>query len=66
MAIQPRKALSTVTLKFSDPQIMRLVEQVNAMTVEIQRLQAMADGGREGQILTKQSSADYDATWVNP
>lgn len=60
-----RKALAAPDLQFDDPQLDRLMQFVRDQAREIQALQQMLRAGAQGQMLLKNSTADYDAGWVS-
>jgi len=57
------RLIGKTDIQFDDPKLRRLMQHINRMTDELQRLQAMLDEGREGQVLVKRSSRDFDAVW---
>jgi len=61
-----RKSVPLTDLRFEDPRLNRMVQSLRSMEREITRLSALLDGGTAGQVLTKSSSDDYDATWQDP
>lgn len=57
------RQIAKTDIQFSDEKLRRLMAHVNRLTEEMQKLQAVLDEGREGQVLVKLSGRDYDATW---
>lgn len=65
MASRVRKSVNFPDMQFEDPRLNRLMQFVRSQANEIQRLQSMIAGGTDEQVLTKQSTGDYDATWAD-
>lgn len=61
-----RTAVNAPDIRFEDERLNRLMQHIRALTQEVQKLQALLDGGQAGQVLTKTTAADYDAQWQNP
>jgi hypothetical protein len=61
-----RKKITLPDLRFNDENMNRLVEHIRKLTEEVNDHTQILEGGTEGQVLTKQSDRDYDASFSDP
>lgn len=61
-----RKSVSAPDIRFPDERLNRIVQHLRGLTQEVQKLQAVIDGGAAAQVLTKQSTRTYDIEWSDP
>lgn len=65
MTRKTRQSLAFPDLQFGDPKLDRLVQALRAMTVEVQRIQQLLQGGTAGQLLEKGGSSDFQGGWAD-
>ncbi|HSV90923.1 MAG TPA: hypothetical protein VLH80_07470 [Nitrospiraceae bacterium] len=58
-----RHSLAAPDIQFGDPKLDRLMQFVRTLAAEAQALQQMLRSGNTGQMLLKNSTNDYDASW---